>query len=90
MDLYFDDTHGATIATVAFALVTTLGSLAAVLWLPVEDYAAGFVVGALVFLFVAWLRLYLFTRNLPYMILSEQPLVAVERRGLLKRLSERA
>ena len=78
------------IATVAFALVTTLGSLAAVLWLPVEDYAAGFVVGALVFLFVAWLRLYLFTRNLPYMILSEQPLVAVERRGLLKRLSERA
>ncbi len=90
MDLYFDDTHGVTIATVTFALVTTLGSLAAVLWLPVEDYAAGFVVGALVFLFVAWLRLYLFTRNLPYMILSEQPLVAVERRGLLKRLSERA
>lgn len=90
MDLYFDDTHGATISTVTFALVTTVGSLVAVAFLPVEDYAVGFVVGALAFLFVAWLRLYKFTRNLPYMILSEQPLVAIERHGLLERLSQRA
>lgn len=90
MDLYFDDTRGATISTVTFAAVSTVGSLVALVALPVEDYAAGFVVGALAFLFVAWYRLYKFTRNLPYMILSEQPLVVVEHDGFLMRLSRKA
>lgn len=90
MDLYFDDTRGATISTVTFAVAATVGSVVALVALPVEDYAAGFVVGALSFLAVAWYRLFSFTRNLPYMILSEQPLVAVEHHGPLERLSHLA
>lgn len=89
MDLYFDDTKGAARSTFVFALVATVGSLLAQLYLPPQDYAIGFVAGALVYLFTAWLSLFRFTRNLPYMILSAQPLLVHERTGLLERLSKR-
>ena len=88
MCLYYSDNRGAAIASVVFAVTATAGSIAAVA-LPPVNYALGFVVGSLAYLFTSWLMLYRFTRNLPYTILSGQPLVDQERKGILERLSRR-
>ena len=86
MCLYYSNIHGAAIANATFGITSLVHSLAATA-LPEEYYSLGFVIASLVYLFVSWLRLFLYTRNLPYTILSNQPLVAQERTGLLEKIS---
>ena len=58
-----------------------------------QFYGFGFLLGAAVFFIVALLRLDTYTANLPYRILSQQPMVATEKTGRftqLGRLLDRA
>ena len=86
MCLYFSENRGAAIAVGAFALATTALSVLS-LYLPPQNYMAGFVVGSLIFLFVAWLMLYRYTNDLPYRVLAGQPLLSRERKGFLDKLA---
>lgn len=49
--------------------------------LPQQFYGFGFLLGAAVFFIVALLRLDTYTANLPYRILSQQPIVATDKTG---------
>ena len=63
------------------------------LLLPQQFYGFGFLLGAAVFFIVALLRLDTYTANLPYRILSQQPIVATDKTGWftqLGRLLDRA
>ena len=55
--------------------------------LPQQFYGFGFFVGAAVFFIVALLRLDTYTANLPYRILSQQPIVAADKTGGFYRLA---
>lgn len=63
------------------------------LLLPQQFYGFGFLLGAVVFFIVALLRLDTYSANLPYRILSQQPIVATDKTGRftqLGRLLDRA
>ena len=49
--------------------------------MPQQFYGFGFLLGAAVFFIVALLRLDTYTANLPYRILSQQPMVATDKEG---------
>ena len=70
--LYFTDYWGAFVSTLAFALVST-GLTVVSLGFDVNFYGFGFLAGAVVFQLLAVCRLNVFTRNLPYRILGQQP-----------------
>ena len=71
--LYFTDYKGAVLASGLFAGVAGLATAVSLL-LPQQFYGFGFLLGAAVFFIVALLRLDTYTANLPYRILSQQPL----------------
>lgn len=85
--LYFTDYRGAVIATVSFALVSTIATLLS-LRLPTVYYGIGFLCGSAVFYLVAYWRLNTFTRRLPYHILSTQPIVPEDKSGFFTKLGE--
>lgn len=78
--LYFTDYKGAVLASGLFAGVAGL-STAVSLLLSQQFYGFGFLLGAAVFFIVALLRLDTYTANLPYRILSQQPIVAIDKTG---------
>ena len=78
--LYFTDYRGAVVSAGAFAGVSTVATALSLL-APQQYYGFGFLVGAAVFFLLALVRLDRFTRNLPYRILSCQPIVAREKAG---------
>ena len=83
--LYFADYEGAVKVSGAFALVAS-GLTAASLLFPETFYGFGFILGAAAFFLVALVRLDRFTSNLPYRILSRQPIVAEDKSGRFARL----
>lgn len=90
--LYFTDYKGAVLASGLFAGVAGLATAVSLL-LPQQFYGFGFLLGAAVFFIVALLRLDTYTANLPYRILSQQPMVATDKTGRftqLGRLLDRA
>ena len=90
--LYFTDYKGAVLASGLFAGVAGLATAVSLL-LPQQFYGFGFLLGAAVFFIVALLRLDTYTANLPYRILSQQPIVATVKTGRftqLGRLLDRA
>ena len=90
--LYFTDYKGAVLASGLFASVAGLATAVSLL-LPQQFYGFGFLLGAAVFFIVALLRLDTYTANLPYRILSQQPIVATDKTGRftqLGRLLDRA
>lgn len=90
--LYFTDYKGAVLASGLFAGVAGLATAVSLL-LPQQFYGFGFLLGAAVFFIVALLRLDTYTANLPYRILSQQPIVATDKTGWftqLGRLLDRA
>ena len=90
--LYFTDYKGAVLASGLFAGVAGLATAVSLL-LPQQFYGFGFLLGAVVFFIVALLRLDTYTANLPYRILSQQPIVATDKTGRftqLGRLLDRA
>ena len=84
--LYFTDYKGAVLASGLFAGVSGAAT-AALLLAPQQYYGFGFLLGAAVFFMVALLRLNTFTANLPYRILSQQPIVVAEKVGVFTRLA---
>ncbi len=78
--LYFTDYKGAVLASGLFAGVAGLATAVSLL-LPQQFYGFGFLLGASVFFIVALLRLDTYTANLPYRILSQQPIVATDKTG---------
>lgn len=78
--LYFTDYKGAVLASGLFAGVAGLAT-AVSLAFPTQFYGFGFLLGAAVFFIVALLRLDTYTANLPYRILSQQPIVATDKVG---------
>lgn len=78
--LYFTDYKGAVMASGLFAGVAGLATAVSLL-LPQQFYGFGFLLGAAVFFIVALLRLDTYTANLPYRILSQQPIVATDKTG---------
>ena len=78
--LYFTDYKGAVLASGLFAGVAGLATTVSLL-LPQQFYGFGFLLGAAVFFIVALLRLDTYTANLPYRILSQQPIVATDKTG---------
>lgn len=78
--LYFTDYKGAVLASGLFAGVAGLATAVSLL-LPQQFYGFGFLLGAAVFFIVALLRLDTYTANLPYRILSQQPMVATDKTG---------
>ena len=90
--LYFTDYKGAVLASGLFAGVVGLATAVSLL-LPQQFYGFGFLLGAVVFFIMALLRLDTYTANLPYRILSQQPIVATDKTGRftqLGRLLDRA
>ena len=90
--LYFTDYKGAVLASGLFAGVAGLATIVS-LFFPQQFYGFGFLLGAAVFFIVALLRLDTYTANLPYRILSQQPIVATDKTGRfteLGRLLDRA
>ena len=90
--LYFTDYKGAVLASGLFAGVAGLATVV-LLFLPQQFYGFGFLLGAAVFFVVALMRLDTYTANLPYRILSQQPIVATDKTGRftqLGRLLDRA
>ncbi len=83
--LYFTDYKGAVLASGLFAGVAGLATAVSLL-LPQQFYGFGFLLGAAVFFIVALLRLDTYTANLPYRILSQQPMVATDKTGRLTQL----
>ena len=78
--LYFTDYKGAVLASGLFAGVAGLATVVSQLF-PQQFYGFGFLLGAAVFFVVALMRLDTYTANLPYRILSQQPIVATDKEG---------
>lgn len=78
--LYFTDYKGAVLASGLFAGVAGLATIVS-LFFPQQFYGFGFLLGAAVFFVVALMRLDTYTANLPYRILSQQPIVATDKEG---------
>lgn len=83
--LYFSDYKGACFCNLMFAASTIILTLLSLL-LPNAYYGFGFLIGAMIFLILACLRLDYFTKRLPYYILAVQPLVSEDRSGKFTRL----
>lgn len=83
--LYFTDYKGACLTTALFAASSTIFTIIS-LFFPNVYYGFGFIIASMVFVVATALRLDYFTKNLPYYILSVQPLVAEDRSGLFARI----
>lgn len=83
--MYFTDYKGAYLCTGIFALSTSVLTVISMLF-PNPYYGFGFLIGSLIFLVMASVRLDYFTKRLPYYILSVQPLVAEDKSGRFTRL----
>ena len=83
--LYFTDYRGAVTAAAVFA-VSASGFTALSMAFNTAFYGFGFLIGAALFYLVTLLRLDVFTANLPYRVLGQQPIVAETRAGRFTRL----
>jgi len=54
---------------------------------PSQFYGFGFALASCVYFIVVWYKIYDYTKNLPYTILSIQPLIAENKKGFFTRLA---
>lgn len=83
--LYFTDYGGAVAAAAVFA-VSASGLTALSMAFDPAFYGFGFLIGAALFYLVTLFRLDVFTANLPYRVLGQQPIVAETKSGRFTRL----
>ena len=83
--LYFTDYKGALVASGCFAGGSVIFTIIS-LFFPKVYYGFGFLTGSAVFFLLAAFRLDYYTKRLPYYILSVQPVVDREKRGIFSRL----
>lgn len=86
IQLYFADNKGALISVLAFMFTSCGGSLI-VRELDIKFYGVGFWVGTVVFSIVAFAGLRIYLNKLLYHVLSSQPVIAEEKRGLFTKLA---
>lgn len=79
--MYFTAYEDAKKANIVFAVTTTVLSLLSLL-LEAKYYGFAFAFGSIVYLAYAINRLIVYTKRLPYHILSAQPIMAVHKKGL--------
>lgn len=87
IQLYFSDNTGAMISSVAYMLVSCIGT-----WIvrnqSIYFYGLGFLLGGIVFTFVGMFLLRRYLNRLMYHVLSEQPIVRSVYRGTMTKISE--
>lgn len=86
IQLYFADNKGALISVLAFMFTSCGGSLI-VRELDIKFYGVGFWVGTVVFSIAAFAGLRIYLNKLLYHVLSSQPVIAEEKRGLFTKLA---
>lgn len=86
--LYFEDYAGALAGTIAFALVSVILTILQNVFGSVEYFGMGFLIGALVFYLIVWLRLEWYTRRLPYFLLSRKFLLPDHETGIFARICD--
>ncbi|MBQ6588910.1 MAG: exopolysaccharide Pel transporter PelG [Butyrivibrio sp.] len=79
--MYFTAYEDAMKANIVFAVTTTAFSLAS-LFFEAKYYGFAFALGSIIYLIYAINRLMVYTKRLPYHILSAQPIMAVHKKGL--------
>jgi uncharacterized membrane protein len=79
--MYFTAYEDAKKANEVFAVTTTAFSLAS-LFFEAKYYGFAFALGSIIYLIYAINRLMVYTKRLPYHILSAQPIMAVHKKGL--------
>lgn len=84
--LYFTDYQGALASAAVFAGGSAAFTLLFFLF-PVKYYGFGFIFGSTAFFLMVYWRLEVFTRRLPYHILSTQPIVAEMKEGVFTEIS---
>lgn len=84
--LYFADNIGALWTSLIFMVSSVVGTLA-LLNGSQNFYGFGFLFGGLFMYIIAWVRLWTFTRKLQYHILCSQPVLMIEKKGLLTSIS---
>ena len=84
--LYFEDYTGALLGTLAFAVISIIGTILQILFGSINYYGMGFLLGGLFFYFIVWLRLEWYTKRLPYFLLCRQAVVANSERGPFAKL----
>ena len=87
IQFYFTDYKGTLVSTAIFTVTTIVFTLLSLL-LPSIYYGFGFLISSLIFTIVGAIRLNYYTKRLPYYILSVQPLVHEEKRGLFTLISK--
>lgn len=88
MTLYFADNVGALISSLTYA-VTGVAATIIILQQDSRFYGFGFLIAGICYALVALLRLMWYTRKLSYYVMSRQPLVLEESKGVMTRLSEK-
>ena len=83
--LYFTDYKGALLAAGSFACFTSVFTVVSLFFSNVY-YGFGFLIGSAVFFLLVVFRLDYYTKRLPYYILSVQPIVARDKRGIFTEL----
>ena len=83
--LYFTDYGGAVAAAAVFAVSASGLTVLSMAFDP-AFYGFGFLIGAALFYLVTLFRLDVFTANLPYRVLGQQPIVAETKSGRFTRL----
>ena len=86
--LYFEDYAGALAGTAVFAVVSVILTILQNIFGSVEYFGLGFLVGALVFYVIVWLRLEWYTKRLPYFLLSRKFLLPDQETGLFARICD--
>ena len=89
ISLYFEDYAGALWSTTAFAAVSSGMTIWQILYGDSNYYGLGFFYGAILFYFLALLRLEWYARKLPYHLLSRQNLVPGVEQGVFVALCDR-
>lgn len=85
--LYFTDYRGALMAAGIFAAATVVGT-GILLLVPKVYFGFGFMLGCAVFLGFALMRLDALTGSLSYYVLSVQPVVMEEKKGVFTRIGD--
>ena len=85
--LYFEDYIGACVASFLFAFFSSGVTIWQILCGKKDFFGMGFFIGAIIFYFVACIRLAWYTRKLPYYLLARQSVLPIGEKGLFARIS---
>lgn len=87
IQLYFSDNKGALISTACFAFVSCFGT-GLFASHDIKLFGIGFLVGSMVYTFVALGLLFHLLRHIMYYVLATQPIIAKQNVGILTRISD--